>query len=163
MTASIRRFAVAGALAAVMTAHAQPARQGTIDSQTCWGGTAQLMNFAKELAMGTYALTGTTRTAPPGGFMDLATYECLGSFEHGKAGAGHNGYCVMVDAQGDQVFVRDVRPVGAASWPWQYLGGTGKYAGITGSGESRRIGAFAPARPGTTQGCNQITGSYRLP
>ena len=45
---------------------------------------------------------------------------------------------------------------------WQYVGGTGKYEGITGGGEFTRISG-RPAKEGTFQSNNINTGTYKLP
>jgi hypothetical protein len=116
---------------------------------------------AQGAAMGTYELTGTIRSASPGGALDGNSYECVGTYEAIAGSYRQIGYCVSVDRQGDKAWGRDVRNKDEDSY--EYIGGTGKYAGITGKLTKERPAPFPQARAGTLQGCARLVGTYSLP
>jgi hypothetical protein len=147
----------AALLLAAASAIAQPA--GTdVDITLCWGGTAHLSAASKELAFGTYLLTGTVRSATTGGMFDGSSTECGGSFEAAAGGGRHDGWCVFVDRQGDKWWGRDIRR--GTDHRFEVLGGSGKYAGLTGSLTVERT-LHPPVRPATTQGCSRTKGTLR--
>ncbi|HEY5633872.1 MAG TPA: hypothetical protein VIT02_08920 [Burkholderiaceae bacterium] len=140
--------------------YAQP-KEVPIDATLCWGGTAHVIAPAQGSVMGTYQLTGPMRSAEPGGAFDGASFECVGTFESLAGDFRSVGYCVSVDKQGDKAWGRDIRT--RTEDTFEYLGGTGKYAGMSGTATKERPGAFPAARPGSVQGCSRILGKYRLP
>jgi hypothetical protein len=72
------------------------------------------------------------------------------------------GVCVTVDADGDKVSTSLAGKNGAGKW--NFIGGTGKYVGITGSGEYKPIRKFpAVMQKGKIDTCNSTTGTYKLP
>lgn len=138
---------------------AQVAREGAVDVTLCWGGPMQAIVGSANDRFGTYNVTGGTRA--PGTPFDAMSVECLGSYELRARTYRHQGYCVYQDAAGDKVFGSDATT--AQGYGWQFVGGTGKFEGISGSGTVERVGNHVPVRPGTIQGCRRVTGSYRLP
>lgn len=77
----------------------------------------------------------------------------------------NHGYCDYVDADGDHVFEKwdyPVQPMGAASeGTGEWIGGTGKYAGISGAItiKSRRMNTLAD---GMVQVVGEKTGTYTI-
>jgi hypothetical protein len=46
---------------------------------------------------------------------------------------------------------------------WKFIGGTGKWKGITGGGTNKTVPNIKPIKKGTTQGCSIATGTFQLP
>ena len=65
-----------------------------------------------------------------------------------------------MDPSGDFYVVESIQTGPEGNWKFIY--GTGKFAGITGSGKFYRTTKGKPVTPGTSQGCNKITGTYDL-
>ena len=104
------------------------------------------------------------------GLLDHMTSHCWGLFDITNGTAQHHGYCVGTDPTGDQIiadFSSDGRyPPDSKSvkGTFTFRGGTGKYAGISGSGEYvSDAAAFRSGTEGTyfTHSTNQ--GGYKLP
>ncbi|MFO1198825.1 MAG: hypothetical protein U1E86_17825 [Burkholderiaceae bacterium] len=151
--------ALAVAALAVGTSFAQMPKEGPVDMSMCFGGPTQTLSPTPQDRFGTYALMGGVRAAS--GPAESLSVECLGIFETGARGTVTQGYCVFQDASGDRIFGVDGR--NAQGYTWEWRGGTGRFAGITGSGVLEVVGVMAPVRPGTLQGCRRVTGRYRLP
>ena len=72
------------------------------------------------------------------GLVDHLTWHCSGLYEMTKGMAEHHGYCVATDPAGDQFagnFASDGKYAADAksySGAVTFIGGTGKYAGISG-------------------------------
>lgn len=138
----------------------QTAKEGTVESINCWGGPVHVMTPSANERFGTYTVTGGSQSANK--LFDAMSIECVGVFENRPAGWQHKGYCVSQDASGDKTYLADtVTPQGG--YTWEYLGGTGKFQGITGGGKVERLGNISPVRAGTLQGCRRILGTYKLP
>ena len=138
---------------------AQEAKEGRIEMTTCFGGPVHTVSPTAQDRFGTYEVTGgVTAVAGPA---PSGSIECIGAFElRGKA-YQHRGYCLLQDAAGHKIYLSDTR--NAQGYTWEYLGGTGKFEGITGSGTAEVMGSMTPVRTGTMQGCRRLLGSYKLP
>lgn len=133
-------------------------REGAVDSSLCFGGPMHVVAAAPDERFGTYVVRGGT-TANDMAF-DSMTSECAGAFVTKAGRTQSQGYCVFRDATGDTIHGTDaLTPEG--SFVWQYLGGTGKFKGITGSGTLQRVGTLAPGE-GQMRGCRRIVGTYKL-
>lgn len=83
---------------------------------------------------GTFEFGGITRNLDGKSWFDRMTEHCTGQYYWGgNASPPSNGSCLYVDADGDQVMVNwsTTAPYDGTK---QIVGGTGKYAGITGKG-----------------------------
>jgi opacity protein-like surface antigen len=149
------------AAAAAAWAVAAHAREVPVDVQTCWGGTSQVTVPAQGMVMGTFQLSGTQRSAQAGGAWDGSSIECLGTFEVFGGRYHHTGYCTSVDRDGDKAWGRDIRNKDEDIL--EYVGGTGKYAGISGKLRKERPAPFPALRAGLLQGCARVFGAYTLP
>jgi hypothetical protein len=97
-----------------------------------------------------------------GGFMDKSSVRCPGvnDIVNGVS-IGNHGYCIVTDKAGDKAFMvwkgRDTQPnVGGGDFQW--IGGTGKFAGIKGDNTYRYTGiADTPGYWGVWEG------EWRLP
>lgn len=91
-----------------------------------------------------------------------ASTHCVG-YVHILAGkrAG-KGVCKWTLVTGDTgVGEFEFSSAGEPTWNW--LSGTGKLKGITGSGTFRHLPPGKPAAAGTSQGCRRDWGKYTLP
>ena len=159
-SAIVAAFAAALVVAAAATARAQ-GKEMKVENWNCWGGTAILIAPVKDTVLATYQLTGTTRSVTPGGFLDGSSFECIGSSEVIAGAVNMAGHCLVVDKTGDKVWGRTTRNKDEDSFV--YLGGTGKYQGITGKiGYARPVNYPSP-RAGTFTGCALSSGTARLP
>ena len=99
------------------------------------------------------------------GFLHRATGRCLITSTGGEAGFHASGPCTYADPDGDLIFSTfDARRGGggAPAATKEYIGGTGKYAGLTGHA-TFTIAPLKPmdkASPTTFEG--HVQGTYRL-
>ena len=94
------------------------------------------------------------------GFMHKARVDCalMNDVKQGHANA--SGTCVVTDADGDKIFVewKCTGPMPACPGDEKFVGGTGKYSGIT--GDQKFQGNFIGA---TGAGWSDWNGEYKLP
>ena len=89
---------------------------------------------------------------------DVAEDETTATFD----GVGH---CVFTDWDNDQAILwwRGVWLAGTAvDYRWEWTGGTGKYQGITGSGQLEDLG-YTEHVQGVESGVIKITGTWEIP
>ncbi len=75
------------------------------------------------------------------------------------------GHCVFTDSDNDQAILwwRGVWHAGTAvEYRWEWTGGTGKYQGITGSGQLKDL-FYAEHIQSLYTGVDEITGSWEIP
>jgi hypothetical protein len=96
--------------------------------------TGRDIQMGDQAGFGTFQFGGITRNMDGKTWFDRMTERCMGQYYWGGNDAPPaNGSCLYVDADGDQMVVN-----WSATAPYdgmkQIVGGTGKYAGITGKG-----------------------------
>ena len=138
---------------------AQLPKEGAWDWTHCFGGAVHTTIASPELNAGSYLVYGVSRAG--GGPIEAMSLECSGSFEYRGGKARSHGYCVQQDPAGDRVFATD--SLGPQGYVFEILGGTGKFAGITGSGVVEFMPRVKSIREGTMQACRRAKGSYQLP
>lgn len=145
---------VGGALAADLP------KEGSYDVTNCWSGVSSVIAFSKTHTAWNFELTGPTRSNPPGGPFDMLSVRCVGvgSSIEGKTTAMN--LCEAIDKDGDKYLVRNTAE-GPQSVQ-ETLAGTGKYEGMVRTGTAESVGQFPTIKPGTFQGCNRSTGTYKL-
>lgn len=137
-------------------------KEGTYAYTACWAGTAKVIPFSKTQTGSSYEFYGMTRTEPPGGMFDKASFRCVGA-----AGSFDKKYtsvvtCMSVNADGDKVLSL-FQAGDDHKYSRQTIAGTGKYEGIViNSKEIKPLGPFPVIKPGNFQGCNQQSGTYKL-
>lgn len=100
------------------------------------------------------------------GFLHAATGRCIGMGTGNKAAAHNTGYCVYVDADGDQIFSTfEIRRSGEGQpgrGTKEYTGGTGKYVSLTGHAEftASSLKTLDKNAPDVFEG--HVQGSYKL-
>ena len=152
-------------------ANAQMAKEGSLTGMTFYSGTMKVIAMEKERAQVNYEVTGISRGQDEQSPLYNTSIHCLGSL-HAIKGPYENdsGFCVFARTDGDQIFmtyeakgrmgVTDGSVSGKGTW--RLVGGTGKCAGIDGSGVFERHGLRAAA-PGTFNSFTTSKGTYKLP
>jgi hypothetical protein len=123
--------------------------------------------IGKDLEMSVSSAMMTATNDSGGGLLHNLTGRCLMSVLIDKAAKtiDQHGYCTYTDADGDQVFEKvdidkqALGPVIVAKAEW--IGGTGKYAGLQGLFEVRHNPLKSPTE-GVVQGAGKKIGSYRV-
>ena len=95
----------------------------------------------------------------PSKTFDNLTFHTVGVFKVESGKVTGNVYSKYMDANEDFFLVET--QVGTER-VWKYIYGTGKWKGITGGGRSIPLTKGKPISPGTSQGCNKVTGTYEL-
>jgi hypothetical protein len=122
--------------------------------------------LGKERVQFSYEAMGVS-TSPTGeGLLHNSSLRCIGGM-HIVNGAwdDESGSCIYTRPDGDQVFATykaTGKLGGTSKGVVTYVGGTGKMAGITGSGDWTRV-SVRPAAEGTSQSVLRGTSKYKLP
>ena len=166
----MKRSLTVGSLAILLAytspVSAQMAKEGVISSNTVFTGSSVVLAIGNERIQINYEGTGLSLNSSGEGFGHFSTWWCVGSLQAVKGQwDNESGLCQATFADGDKTY-STYQAKGAFGNPvkgtWQYVGGTGKYEGITGGGEFTRISG-RPAKEGTFQSNNINTGTYKLP
>jgi hypothetical protein len=146
---------------------AQPLKQGTTSGTYSHSGTFQALAMGNEHVQINYEDWGVRQEDQKSTFpAQAAASRCLGSY-HARQGAvdNHSGFCVGIDADGDQWFFTYQAAwtvESAQTGTFTYVGGTGKYQGISGRGTF----TYQPLRPisaDSFQGMSIYKGDWKLP
>jgi hypothetical protein len=70
--------------------------------------------------------------------------------------------CLWTDSDGD-TFIGTYLDEPGKPGTWAFLGGTGKWKGVTGSGTYQHVSSSKPRPDGTGEGCTTHSGKYTLP
>jgi hypothetical protein len=155
------------ALFAYATDAAAQAKEGTWKGTYAAVGTSKATAIGKDRLLLVFDENGLV-TTNGGGIFDHTTWHCwgLGDFTNG-VGDNH-GYCVGTDPTGDQAvlnFASEKHPLDQkiTKGSFTLTGGTGKYAGITGTASFTDDGAMFKTTEGTYVAHNTTEGTYKLP
>jgi len=167
MIRTIASSLVCVGLAAPAAAQTALPKEGPVELTQIFQSTLQTVVLDKEFTQFAYEAYGSTLAAKEGGFGDRVTGRCLGSSRviKGKLETEIGG-CEYTDRSGDKFYYAYTGSAtdmpGTAIIKGTYIGGTGKYAGITGAAESRR--QILPS-PGAGRGASvsHTKGAYKLP
>lgn len=135
-------------------------REGAVEKTLCFSGTATPLAGNDSDRYGTYSVSGVAQSEQKA--FDAMSTECSAAYEIRSGKWQHRGYCVFQDPSGDKYHVSD-------NWTTDgykvvYLGGTGKFKGISGEGVVVPAGNdVKPLRAGSIQGCRRISTKYKLP
>lgn len=127
----------AGMLCAVAVAGAQQLpRSGTIGFHTGWKYAADGMSPADKHFIGRGNATGVTFNDKGSGPLHLGPANCFEGFFAIEGKGKGRGFCAFGDTDGDRLFTEFTGTFGpdGAIGTNEITGGTGKYAGISGSG-----------------------------
>ena len=148
------------------SAEAQMAKEGDLSGTHSMSGTFKATKIGDDFLLVTSESMGfIVSDSGAGPFNDLSG-RCVSQILYVKGVGRNQGHCVYLDRAGDQwvlEFTSAAQKLGATAvnGTTKYLGGTGKFAGITGGGEY----VYTPMRPfteGTFQGYSKFKGHYRL-
>ena len=134
-----RGLVLSAVLGAVLTpcAHAQQLpKSGSINFHTGWKYSADVLNAAEKHVLGRGSVTGVTFNDKGSGPLHLGPANCFEAFMIVDGKGRARGHCAFGDSDGDRLFTDFTGTFGAdgASGTNEISGGTGKYAGIQGSG-----------------------------
>jgi hypothetical protein len=135
-------------------------KEGKYDITSCSVSTVTSIEFSKTYSAASWEAMGTSRSNPPGGFLDMTTFRCVG-FTGTIAGKTSLTYmCEAIDKDGDKMLSRVTSDGSKATL--DTVAGTGKYEGIVRTGVIEALGPFPVAKPGTSQTCNNGSGTYKM-
>jgi len=153
-------------LVAFSFAYAQIPKEGTSSYIIGFSGTYKAVAMGQERVQMTYEVFGVIVSDASDCILQNASLRCVGSF-HAIKGVyeDDSGFCFCTRPDGDQLFTSykaSGRLGAVGKGTVTYVGGTGKFIGIQGSGEFSRINV-RPAAEGTLQGYNRVKDHYKLP
>ena len=142
------------------------AKEGLESSKNFVTGTAKALPMGKERLQLTYEGSGIYMSDTEGGFLNNASVHVLGAL-HAVKGAFEedSGSMVLTVPDGDKAFVtyKSSGNLGKdAKGTYTYVGGTGKYSGITGGGEFTRLHLQPPSK-GMWSATTSFKGNWKLP
>ena len=144
-------------------AEAQLAKKGTYSGRFSWSTHGKTVEMAPghEVFSGKFA--GVFNNDEGKGFLHESSWVCPGVNEtKNDVTQSGKGYCLVTDTDGDKAFLswgggKATKP-GKANGKFEWTGGTGKYAGITGS--NTYSGTFILP---TSEGYSDLKGDWELP
>jgi hypothetical protein len=126
-------FQLSIVLASASLAAAPYPKEGTETWVACYVGEGTFMAASKDSTFGSIRHNGLRFTPTEGALGDASTMDCVFQASIDAKGISGPGFCVSADADGDKMSLDFTDNNGLGKW--KFLGGTGKYAGITGGGE----------------------------
>ena len=170
----MKKIILASALSLVLLvafglgAKAEMAKEGTFSiTQYMSGTTFKAVPMGEEHFYMSYEMMGVAISDTGEGFLHNVSVYCPGSLYAVKGvKVQESGVLIYTDLDGDKVFqawkTTSGKLVGVTKGTGTFVGGTGKYTGITGDQEWTWSGVH-PAAEGTFQGICKIKGNYKLP
>lgn len=152
----------AAAAALIQPASAQLAREGKITSTLILGGSIEQIAMPPVGVHANWKAHGTV--AETQGFFAGASFRCMGTYSVKGASVTNAGMCEQTHSDGGVSvisFDQTGSPGQPSSGTWTFVGGTGRYAGVTGGGRSTTRSA-PPPQPGLFVTINSTEGAYRL-
>jgi len=142
------------------------AKDGLESGKNYVTGTAKALPMGEEHLQLTYEGSGIYISDTEEGFLNNASVHVLGAM-HAVKGAfeDESGSMVLTAPDGDKAFItyKGSGNLGKdAKGTYTYVGGTGKYAGITGGGEYTRS-HLQPASKGGWAAISLFKGNWKLP
>lgn len=160
------RAAALALLLATVAAAAQAAdapasrREGAFEFNSCYSGSVDTMALNDGLSVRTTRILGATSTAEPGAPFDGQAVHCTAIALVDRNRSSASGYCLHQDTDGDRWMFKldDVDRAGRL----EFVGGTGKYQGMTLSGQFGPRARPVFIAPGTVQICQRVQGRFEL-
>ncbi len=149
-----------------MEAKAQIPKEGTTSFTSAYSGTFKVLAMGQERAQMTLEFMGASIGNTPNDFTHNVSFRCIGGL-HAVKGEYNDGsaFCVATRPDGDQIFsiYKTTGKLGGMyKGTYTVVGGTGKLAGIQGSGECTGF-TLRPEAEGTFQGYTIQKGQFKLP
>lgn len=160
---------VVASLALVALAADEPpiSKEGSYTTSSVGSATAKALPLGKERLQITWEFLGVQMVVAGKGLTDKASLRCLGSLRAMNAEVeSSTNSCVITRPDGDQLYWVETlvsgRMGGESKGTGTIVGGTGKLAGVTGSGEWTRQ-VVGRAAEGTFQTVQSTRMTYKLP
>ncbi len=160
------------ALAAVFVfesaADAQLPKQGTWSGMYYKSGTVKALPIGDQIVILVIDESGMVAADSADSPLNNNSLRCVGTGRFLKSIGHFAGQCMFVDPAGDQFIIDwnsvDFKLGEAPRGPVTFLGGTGKFKGITGTGEWEANGSeIRSVTEGTYQGWSKLKYYYKLP
>jgi hypothetical protein len=145
-------------------AKAQLAKEGSFSGKAAFNCAHKAIAQVEHLQLN-YECLGIFMNDAGHGFLHNASIHGIGGFHAVKGVYEYDhSFTVWTDPEGDQAFLTHSAEgsLQAAEAIFKWVGGTGKYKGLTGGGAWSWISG-RPAVEGTFQGYFKMKGSYKLP
>jgi hypothetical protein len=141
-------------------------KEGTTSSAAVFVGTMKALPLGKDAAQVSYDVTGVVVSDTAEGLLHGSSVRCVGGMFVVKGDFDNEtNSCVYTRPDGDQVFATG-KVTGKLGQPakgsFTIVGGTGKLAGITGTGEFTRT-SVRPLTEGGSLSYARSKASYKLP
>ena len=149
------------ALVLVLSVTAEAQKSGSISFHTGWKDGGEALTVADKHVQGHGSAIGVTFNDKGEGPLHLGPATCFYTFFSIDGRGKNKGYCAFGDADGDRIFTDwygTASPDGNLEGTNEIAAGTGKYAGIQGSGPWK---CKAAGRNGELQCAQRL--DYRLP
>ena len=127
---------------------------------SCWSGDFEMLSSSKELVIYSFDLKGVSRKNDESDAFHNWSFHLIGMSKIVSGKYSSSFFGKWMSPEGDMVFGEGNR-IGEKG-TWKFIGGTGKWAGITGGGTNENVN-IKPVMNGTTQGCSIAIGTYKLP
>ena len=111
-------------------------KSGSISIHTGWKDSGEAMETGEKNMQGHGSVVGSSFNDKGSGPLHGGPATCFYTFFAGEKGTVNKGYCTFGDPDGDRIFTdwHGTQAGDGGEGINQIAGGTGKYAGITGSG-----------------------------
>lgn len=141
------------------------AKEGSSTGKNYISGTFKVLPMGEERLQMNYEGAGVIVDDTGKGFSQNAAIYVLGALHAVKGTTEEAGFMVITPTDGDKVYAtyKASGTLGkTAKGTWTYVGGTGKYVGIEGSGEFTRY-SLQYAKKGVFTSMSLTKGNYKLP
>ncbi len=140
-------------------------KEGSFSSKIYSSGTSKVMAMGEERLQMNYEGAGVFVDDTGKSFIHLSAVYSMGTLHAVKGVFEETGFMVFTPPDGDKLYTtfKGSGTLGkTAKGTWTYTGGTGKYAGVEGSGEYNRY-SLQYATEGVWTNMNLSKGNYKLP
>lgn len=151
--------ALMSAMATSQAAVTMP-KEGSFDFNFCFVSDATHVAISDKSYVGSFQNRAAMHSNRAGGAFDLQGARCFGYYGNLDGAYSDQGYCEIVDADGDKWVMRFASGADSAG-TWTAAAGTGKYEGMVARGAYKPLGFPPSPVPGNAR-CNRNTGTYQL-
>ena len=136
-------------------------KEGNYDHTICFTRNSTRIDFSPTHFAYSHEDVGTSVSNPPGGLFDNESVRCVGMTANFDGKRSGGTVCEGVAKNGDKRLTH-LWYDSDGKYQREAVGGTGQYDGLVTTGSIKAVGQTQQIRPGTTQYCNQGTGTYKL-
>ena len=130
----------------------------------CRSGTVTTLSKTEDTYIYTVSHRGIILSQDAARLFDNFTHECVGSVAVVRGKYSGGGFCRYVDpATGDLLFGAWTAGDKPGTGTYTYIGGTGKWKGISGSGDYQVVAPTRALAEGTYQNCVRTKDTFTLP